>query len=89
MNLPEPSLMANPATQAVRERWIGKKIRIHRKHLNYIPESEAELNQRNRWIEMGTGTILDVGKAMWFKVKWNDGTIEDIHKSDIEREEKD
>jgi hypothetical protein len=68
MNLPEPSLMTQPAATTVRKRWVGKKIKIHKKHLNYTPKSEKELNQRNRWIEMGTGTILDVGKAMWFRV---------------------
>ena len=84
MNLPTPSRMRRPARSDVRERWIGRKIRYHKKHRTFIPRTKEEEAKQAIWRARGIGEVLDVGAAMWFLVRWSNGEEEQVHKMDIE-----
>ena len=71
--LPELSLMHNPARLDVRRRWIGARVRYHKRH----------------WVNellklAGEGTVLDVGVAGWFRIAWDGGSVDEQNKLDLE-----
>lgn len=84
MPLPNPPLMKPPARSDVRERWIGRKVRYHKGHLTFTPRNKEDEAKRERWISLGVGEVLDVGRSMWLLVRWSNGEKEHVHKTDIE-----
>jgi hypothetical protein len=84
MKLPDPPLVSSPARNDVRRRWIGRKVRISKRHLNFKSRKPEDDTKKEEWKALGVGTVLDVGRAMWLFVHWSSGVKEQVHKMDID-----
>lgn len=86
--IPDPPLAGIPARRDVRWRWIGRFVRVARRHFSephpQHPERENILAQQAEQRTMGVGEVLDVGKSGWFYIRWSDGKEFEFHKSDLE-----
>jgi hypothetical protein len=88
-DLPNPPLVGNPARRDVRRRWIGKRVRYQARHLRpphpFHPDRDRVLKDQELWRRRGVGTILDVGRAGWFLIRWQNGDEQQDNKIDVER----
>jgi len=76
--------MRCPARSDVRERWIGRKVRYHKKHRTFLPRTKEQEAKQAIWRARGISEVLYVGAAMWLLVRSSNGEEEQVHKVDIE-----
>ena len=79
--IPDPPLMERPARADVRRRWIGRYVRFSKVVIcdppphEYDPDPETAARSLHERRAAGIGEVLDVGKAGWFLIRWEDGTV--------------
>lgn len=86
--IPNPPLVRNPAALPVRTRWIGRLVRMGRRHLKEPdpndPEFEQIISRQAEYRDRGVGQVLDVGISSWFLVRWSNGQENQEWKKDLD-----
>ena len=86
--LPDPPRAHLPASDAVRRRWIGRFVRMGRRHMQEPhprhPEAARIRRDQAGYRACGVGEILDVGLRGWFLVRWENDLQEEQNKVDLD-----
>ena len=86
--IPDPPLVQSPAARRVRFEWIGRFVRISRRHMKAPhprdPDAERHLANQAEYRERDVGEVLDVGVSGWFLIRWSNGTENQEWKKDLE-----